>query len=76
MTEEQLKSKLERMMELGEGSLTQDSNLESIEAWDSMAKMDLLSFFDQELKFNPPAGALEDCRSVGDVVQLVKDKLD
>jgi acyl carrier protein len=76
MTKKEVTSELERIMELSNGSLTQDTVLETIEAWDSMAHIGLLSFLDKEFEFNPPVGALENCKLVGDLIGLVEDKLE
>lgn len=48
MTTEKKIELLEEMMELDEGTLTPETDLEDIEEWDSMAKLSLIVLVDDE----------------------------
>lgn len=48
MTTERKIELLEEMMELDEGTLTPETDLEDIEEWDSMAKLSLIVLVDDE----------------------------
>lgn len=48
MTTEKKLELLEEMLELDEGTLTPETNLEDIEEWDSMAKLSLIVLVDDE----------------------------
>ena len=48
MTTEKKLELLEEMLELDEGTLTPETDLEDIEEWDSMAKLSLIVLVDDE----------------------------
>jgi acyl carrier protein len=52
-----------------------ESNLESIPAWDSMGKVAFLSMLDADLGVQPPVGALDNCKTVADLINLAETAL-
>jgi acyl carrier protein len=55
--------------------LTPETELSSLSGWDSMGMVAVVGLIDQELDTTLPRGALQACKTVGDVVDLVKSKL-
>lgn len=75
MTKTQLLEKLAAELAADPAKLTDDLPLTSLSAWDSMGRLATIAMLDAELGFEPEAGALQKCRTVGDLVALVSHKL-
>jgi acyl carrier protein len=52
-----------------------DTPLESLEMWDSMAQVSAIAMIDEKLGAQLPTGSLGACKTVGDIIKLVKDRL-
>ena len=50
--------------------------LEDIEEWDSLANISMISLYDQLFGVIVTSETIEECKTIGDLVQLVDDKID
>lgn len=71
MTEQEKIAMLEDMLELEAGSLSMDTQLSSIDEYDSMAKLSLIVLFDEECNKKLTAEQLRTFKSVGDIVNAM-----
>ena len=55
--------------------LSLETPLDSLEMWDSMAQVATVAMVDESLGAQLPAGGLGACKTIGDIVNLVRDKL-
>jgi acyl carrier protein len=55
--------------------LSLETLLDSLEMWDSMAQVATIAMVDEALGARLPPGGLGACKTVGDIVNLVRDKL-
>lgn len=75
MTETEFVTKLGTELGIAPDRLVKSAQLASFPAWDSMGKMAVLALIDTELGHEIPAGALQKCLSVDDLLGLVRNKL-
>jgi acyl carrier protein len=57
-------------------TITRASNAESVEGWDSLAHINLISAIEQEFHIGFALGELESLKNVGDMVDLMQLKLE
>ncbi len=57
------------------GGICPQTELAGLSGWDSMGRVSFLAFLDEEFGVQPPAGALDKCKTVGDLMMMVKDRL-
>ena len=55
--------------------ITAESNADSVEGWDSLAHIVLIFAIEQEFKIKFALGELEAMKDVGDMVELMQQKL-
>lgn len=55
--------------------LRDETPLSSLSGWDSMGMLGVFSLIDEKLDTKPPAGSLQKCVTVGDIVLLVASRL-
>ncbi len=53
-----------------------DMRLDSIEEWDSLAIISLISLYDNLLHIQLTGGILKQCQSIADLINLAKDRLE
>ena len=68
MTNEEKIALLEDMLELDPGTLTPDTELSSIDEYDSMAKLSLIVLFDDEFSQKLTGEEIRAFETVGDVI--------
>ena len=68
MTQKEMITLLEDTIETNAGSLTQETELESIEEWDSLAKLSLLAMFYEHFDRELPVDLLNSFVTVGDIL--------
>jgi acyl carrier protein len=73
MTKEEFLTELANI--LNEDSLTEEQPLADISAFDSMGVMSVIVVIQRELKTKVNVNELLICKKVGDIIQLVADKL-
>jgi len=76
MSKEEFKRKLGLELGIDPAKLSDNAEMASFSAWDSMGRIATIAMLDTELGFVSPAGALQNCKTVGDLVALVGPKLD
>lgn len=57
-------------------TLTIDTNLESLEDWDSMAIVSTIALIDDLFGVQVDAINLTECKTLGNVISLIKDALE
>ena len=67
--------KLAEVLLASPGGVKFETRLDSLAGWDSMGQVATLSFLDEELGAKLPAGSLQKCQTLGDIVCLVKERL-
>ena len=72
MSEKEKLALLEDMLELEEGSLNIDMDLESIEEYDSMSKLSLIVLMEDEFGVKLDAATIRGFKVVGDIIELMK----
>mgnify|MGYP003468795597 CR=1 FL=1 len=65
----------EEILELASGTLTMATRLDSIDEWDSLTKMDLVSYCEDKLQTTLPIEIFRDTEIFQDVVDQVKPYL-
>lgn len=64
-------NRLEEMLEVDENSLTLDTELSSLDEWDSLAILSAIVLFEDEFGKKITGAELKACKTVGDVVNLM-----
>ena len=62
---------LEDMFELDEGTLTPETDLESLEEWDSMAKLSLIVLMDDEFGKTLKSDDIKGFKTIQDVLDFM-----
>lgn len=52
-----------------------EMNLQDLEEWDSLAIVSLISLYDTHFGISVTGNTLRDCQKVGDLIAIVKEKL-
>lgn len=68
MTNEEKIALLEDMLELETGTLTPETELSSIDEYDSMAKLSLIVLFDEEFSQKLTGEEIRSFKTVGDIL--------
>lgn len=55
--------------------VTRQSNAETVEGWDSLAHINLISAIEQEFRIRFALGELESMKNVGEMIDLMEKKL-
>ncbi len=76
MTKTQFIEKLGAEIGIAPEKLGDPALLGSFPSWDSMGRMAVVAMIDTELDLQLPAGSLQKCATVGDLVTLVAAKLE
>lgn len=64
-------NKLEEMLEIDENTLTLETELNSLDEWDSIAILSAIVMFDEEFGKTVKGTDLKACKTVADVVNLM-----
>ena len=64
-------AKLEDMLEIDEGTLKAESNLEDIENWDSMAKLSLIVLMDDEFGKTLKSEDIKSFKTIQDILDFM-----
>ena len=64
-------AKLEDMLELDEGSLTEETLLDDIEEWDSMSKLSLIVLMDDDFEKKISGDQIKDLVKIKDILDLM-----
>ena len=56
-------------------TVTPESNAQSVDGWDSLVHINLVSAVEQEFNVRFALGELQDLKNVGDMVDLISRKL-
>jgi acyl carrier protein len=62
---------LEDMLELDEGTLTSETELATLESWDSIAAISLLALLDEKFDKNITSQQLKSLKTIGDILALM-----
>ena len=71
MTEREKLALLEDMLELDEGSLSADMDLDDIDEYDSMAKLSLIVLMEDEFNIKLTSDVIRGFEKVGDIIALM-----
>lgn len=71
MTDREKLALLEDMLELDEGDLTLDKDLEDIDEYDSMAKLSLIVLMEDEFGVKLTGDVIKGFKTVGDIVAMM-----
>ena len=74
MTREEFVSELEFIFNVAEGSLTAETELGSLKAWDSIGMLSVLSLISQ-VGSSAKVDQLRLAKTIGDLISLTGDKL-
>ena len=72
MTEREKLALLEEMLELEEGDLTADRELDDIDEYDSMAKLSLIVLMDDEFGIKLTGDEIKAFETVGDILEKME----
>ena len=72
MTEREKLALLEDMLELDEGSLSVDMELDEVDEYDSMAKLSLIVLMEDEFNKKITGDMIKGFTTVGDIVALME----
>ncbi len=65
-------AKLEEIMELGEGSLTEETLLVDVDEWDSVAAISYIALLDEEFGVSISAKEIKSFQTVADAISYMK----
>ena len=65
-------AKLEEMMELEEGSLTEETLLDDVDEWDSVAAISYIALLDEEFGISISAKEIKSFKTVADAISYMK----
>lgn len=71
-SKEEILNELEEVLELDEGTLTSEMMLDSIEEFDSMAKLTLIVMCDDDFGKKLSAEQLNEFKTIGDIVAFLQ----
>lgn len=71
MTTDEFIKKIEEILEL-ENKLTPETELESLEVWDSLAMLSVITFFNHSLNTSPTFQEMRNVKTVSDLITLSK----
>lgn len=72
MTEQEKIALLEETLELDEGTLTADTELDDVDEYDSMAKLSLIVMMDDEFGVKLTGDVVKGFKTVGDILAVMK----
>ena len=75
MNREELLLAIEKIIELEPGSLREDDVLFELGAWNSIAFLSVIAFYDEQFQFIPAGEQLEQIKTVTDLLALVEQQL-
>jgi acyl carrier protein len=55
--------------------ITRDSNASTVEDWDSLAHVNLVTAIEKKYRIRFALGELQELKKVGDMIDLIQDKL-
>lgn len=73
MTDREKLALLEDMLELDEGDLTLDKELDDIDEYDSMAKLSLIVLMEDEFGVKLTGDIIKGFKTVGDIVAMMSE---
>ncbi len=73
MTKEEKLAMLEEVMDLDEGTLTEDAVLEDIEEWDSLSVLTLISEMKKKFGISLSTQQIKEFKTVADVCAVIPD---
>jgi acyl carrier protein len=72
----ELLNEIESIVEVDQDSLTLDTQLDTIIAWDSMAVISFISMIDEKLNLTLDVSKIALCKTISDLVHLCEEKLE
>lgn len=71
MTNQEKIALLEEIMELDEGTLTEDTVLEELEEWDSIAALSLIVLMDEKFDKKLTSGEIKHFKTIKDILDFM-----
>lgn len=75
MNKNQFLNLLDELQEVAHGTIKGDERLEDLPRWDSLAVIGFIAMLDEQFSLNVPAAKINDCKTVGDLMALVGDRI-
>jgi acyl carrier protein len=75
MNKAQFIERIAQFLELSRGELAIETDLRSLESWDSLAVLNLIAFFDSEFGFSVSFAEIDGCRTIADLIGLSKGRI-
>lgn len=75
MTAKEFYRLLDELLENEPGTIRGDEILTNIPKWDSLAIIGFIALLDQHFGMSVPAAEINNCRTINDIVSLVRAKL-
>jgi acyl carrier protein len=75
MTKSEFYRGLEEIVEVDEGTITGSETLDALGGWDSLAVVSFIAFADESLNAPISGSQLRECKTVQDLLSLVRDKI-
>jgi acyl carrier protein len=75
VTKAQFLKLLDELLELDLGTLRGDELLTNLPRWDSLALIGFIALLDENLGVSVPATKINECKTVADLMALVKDRV-
>ena len=70
MTRDELRAKVEELVEAEPGSLEESTALDTVENWDSVSMVTFIALADEHFQKQLPAREIGRCETVGDLLDL------
>lgn len=75
MTQIQFLKSLDELLELDSGTLKGNERLTDLSRWDSLAVIGFIALLDENFGVSVPAAKINECKTVADLMALVKDRV-
>ena len=75
MTKAEFIEKIAQELSVSPADLSPNTDLSSLSSWDSLGKMGVLALIDSELRMAVPKDFLQNCKTVSDLLDVVKTNL-
>lgn len=62
---------LEEILDVEEGTLSEDTQLDTLDAWDSITRLSLLIYFEEEVGKNLTGDEIKAFKTVKDIIALM-----
>lgn len=76
MTRREALTELEKALDAPAGSITEETELDSVKGWDSVGQLSVMAAYDAGIGVVLPPPKIASCKTAAEVLELIKEKLE